>query len=70
MKTFLVFILAILGIGGVTIGKYGTIVALVAWVCGLIGVIPSVAFGWVPLFMSLYVIGYLSATSSAVLSKM
>lgn len=32
---------------GIFVGKYGTLISLIAWVLGLIGVISAVSFWWV-----------------------
>lgn len=70
MKAALLIILAALGALGVTVGKYGTGVTLIAWILGLISVINPVSFWWVLAFMGTFVIGLVSASTASVLSKL
>lgn len=43
------------------IGKYGTIVAIIAWLLGLMTLIPPVSFWWVTGMILTVILGLLSA---------
>lgn len=69
MKLLIATILSFIGAAGVIIGKYGTILSILAWVAGLIGLVNPVSFGWVLVFASAFILGLLSATTAAVIVK-
>lgn len=69
MKLLIATILSFIGAAGAIIGKYGTILSILAWVAGLIGLVNPVSFGWVLVFTSAFILGLLSATTAAVIVK-
>jgi hypothetical protein len=69
MKLLIATILSFIGAAGLLIGKYGTILSILAWAAGLIGLVNPVSFGWVLVFASSFILGLLSATTAAVIVK-
>lgn len=52
-------LIALTGIFGLFLGKYGTIISLITWILGLLGVLPCISFWWVGVFLITFVIGFL-----------
>lgn len=54
MKTLIAGILSLTGALGLFVGKIGSIISLVVWALGLLGVISYVSFWWVTLFICIF----------------
>ena len=54
MKVVLVAFLSLTSALGLFVGKYGSIVSLLAWILGLLGVIAYVSFWWITLFVGVF----------------
>lgn len=66
MKGIIASILMLLGVVGGIVGKFGTIISVIVWVVGLLGVIPAISFGWVILFVGIFIAALVSATAGVV----
>lgn len=69
MKYLIASILMLLGGVGLVVGKYGTLISILAWVVGLLGIIPYVSFWWVSAFMLTFILSIISASLGAFLVK-
>jgi hypothetical protein len=54
MKVALAAFLSLISALGLFVGKYGSIVSLLAWILGLLGVIAYVSFWWITLFVGVF----------------
>lgn len=59
----------LMSVGGLAavVGKYGTILSILGFVAGLIGMIPVVSFWYVILFVTIGILGVFSAATAAYL---
>jgi hypothetical protein len=55
MKVALAALLSLTSTLGLFVGKYGSIVSLLVWLLGLLGVITYVSFWWVILFVGIFI---------------
>jgi hypothetical protein len=55
MKVALAAFLSLTSALGLFVGKYGSIVSLLVWILGLLGVITYVSFWWVTLFVGIFI---------------
>lgn len=69
MKYVIATILSIVGIAGLVLGKWGTILSTLGFIAGLIGLTPAISFWWIPAFILTFVVGFVSSTSAALIVK-